>query len=293
MKTIYQYLIFSALLLIPISKANAQDLTTGDLKITVLDEKGDPMPGAIIQIVSGGSHLGGQTNMEGNFTFRALNPGPYNVEARMLGYKKYTKQGIMVNTGQTAYATYPMEVIAMITDTEVVITASQGPVDKNFSTIKNYNADQLKTNASGRSDLLAMIEGGSSDVSLGKNGKLVMRGSREGASTMFVDGEKVYGSPGIPGGSIQQVTVLSGGIPAAYGDMSGGVIIITTKTFESGFMSKQAMYDAAAESEAAAKKAEAEKSGQLIDENGNIIEKQPAPVPQENPPVPVPDGGGK
>ena len=79
---------------------------------------------------------------------------------------------------------------------------------------------------------------------------------------------------------------MSGGIPAAYGDMTGGVIIITTKTFESGFAAKQAMYDAAEEEAAAAKKAAAEKSGQLIDKDGTIIEQQ-IPVP-----VPVPDGGG-
>ncbi len=290
MKTIYQYLILSAILLIPFAKINAQDLTTGDLKVTVVDEKGQPMPGAIVMVVTGGSTLGGATNLDGNFTFRALNPGTYNVEARMSGYKKYVKQGILVNVGQTSYASYPMQPLVIETDSIVTITAVRSPVEITFSTVKNINADQLKNSANGRSDLLSLIEGSSSDLSLGKGGQLVMRGSREGASTMFVDGEKIYGDAGVPGGSIEQVTVLSGGIPAAYGDMTGGVIIITTKTFESGFAGKQAMYDAAAESEAAAKKAAAEKSGQLIDKDGTIIEKQQPPVPV--PQTPVPDGGG-
>src|SRR5882757_7896996 len=74
MKTIYQYLMLGLILLIPFAKINAQDLTTGDLKITVNDEKGLPMPGAVVYITSGGSHLGGATNLDGNFTFRALNP---------------------------------------------------------------------------------------------------------------------------------------------------------------------------------------------------------------------------
>ncbi len=288
MKKISQYFIFSAILLISFSNVKAQDLTTGDLKVTVLDEKSQPMPGAVVMVVTGGSHIGGATNLDGNFTFRALNPGSYNVEARMLGYKKYVKQGIIVNAGQTAYANYPMQVLVVETDSIFTVTAVRSPVEITFSTIKNINADQLKNSASGRSDVLSLIEGGSSDLSIGKGGQLVMRGSREGASTMFIDGMKVYGNASIPGGSIEQVTVLSGGIPAAYGDMTGGVIIITTKTFESGFAAKQAMYDAAEEEAAAAKKAAAEKSGQLIDKDGTIIEQQiPVPVP-----VPVPDVGG-
>jgi hypothetical protein len=294
MKTIYPYLLLIAIFLFPFSKLNAQDLTTGDLKITVNDEHGEPMPGAVVIITSGVSHLGGSTNIDGTFTFRALNPGPYNVEARMLGYKKYTKNGIMVNAGQTAYADYPMQVIAD-NDSTVTIYAVSSPVDPKFSTIHNINAAQLKTNAGGRSDVLSLIEGTSSDLSIGKNGNLVMRGSREGASTMYVDGEKVYGDAGVPGGSIQQVTVLSGGIPAAYGDMSGGVVIITTKTFESGFAEKQARYDAAEEEAIAAKKAEAEKNGQTTDKDGNIIEQvkpqtpaPQAPAPQAPAQVPAP-----
>lgn len=292
MKTIYSYFILIAIFLSPFSNLKAQDLTTGDLKITVNDERGEPMPGAIILITSGGSHLNGSTSIEGTYTFRALNPGPYNVEARMTGYKKYTKTGIMVNAGQTAYAQYPMEVLVIQSDSTVEIVAQKGPIDIVFSPVHNIDAGELKTNAGGRSNLLSLVEGKSSDASIGKKGGLVMRGSREGASTMYIDGEKVYGSFGVPGGSIQQVTILSGGIPAAYGDMSGGVVIITTKTFESGFAEKQARYDAAAEEAIAAKKAEAEKNGMTTDKDGNIIEQAqpqtPAPAPQAPAPVPAP-----
>ncbi|HET6990046.1 MAG TPA: TonB-dependent receptor plug domain-containing protein, partial [Bacteroidia bacterium] len=178
-----------------------------------------------------------------------------------------------------------------MSDTEFVCYAVQSPVDITFSTVKNINADQLKQNAGGRSDLISLVTGTVSDASIGKNGQLVMRGSREGASTMYIDGEKVYGGAGLPGGSIQQVTVLSGGIPAAYGDMSGGVVIITTKTFESGFAAKQAMYDEAEASAEAAKKAAAEKSGQLIDKDGHIIEQEKTPVPVPQTPAPA-NGGG-
>ncbi|MDQ3110845.1 MAG: carboxypeptidase regulatory-like domain-containing protein [Bacteroidota bacterium] len=296
MKTIFQYLLLSAVFLAPCS-LSAQDLTTGDLKVTVLDERNQPMVGAIVTVVSSTTPLGAATDLDGVCTFRALNPGSYTVDAKMSGYKRYVKSGIMINAGQTAYAEYFMQVRVIESDTEVVIIAQAGPLPKEFSTVQNINAEQLKHNAAGRSNLMSLIEGTNSQLSIGKGGQLVMRGSREGASTLYVDGEKVYGSAGVPGGSIQGVTVLSGGIPAAFGDMSGGVVIITTKTFETGYNAKQAMYDARLEEEMAAKKAELEKSGQLIDKDGTIIEKAPAtpapqtPAPQAPVPVPV-DGGG-
>ncbi|MEO5643712.1 MAG: TonB-dependent receptor [Bacteroidia bacterium] len=285
MKTFFQYLLLSAVLLAPCS-IQAQDLTTGDLKITVLDERSQPMVGAIVSVVSSTTPLGGATDLDGVCTFRTLNPGTYSVDAKMTGYKRYIKTGIQVNAGQTAYAEYTMQVLVIDGDTVFTVFAEAGPIGKDFSTIQNITAEQLKFSAAGRSNLLSLIEGSNSQLSIGANGQLVMRGSREGASTMYVDGEKVYGSPGVPGGSIQGVTVLSGGIPAAFGDMTGGVVIITTKTFETGYIAKQAMYDEKAEAELAAKNAALEKSGQLIDKDGTIIEKAPAPTPVPNPPAP-------
>jgi hypothetical protein len=300
MKTIFQYLLLSVVFLAPCS-LKSQDLTTGDLKVTVLDEKNQPMVGAIVSITSVSPVRGDASNLDGVCFFRALNPGNYTVEVQMSNYKRYVKTGIIVNAGQTSYAEYPMQIRIIESDTMVTIVAEAGPVSKEFSTVQNINAEQLKHNAAGRSNLLSLIEGSNSQLSIGAKGQLVMRGSREGASTMYVDGEKVYGSAGVPGGSIQGVTILSGGIPAAFGDMSGGVVIITTKTFETGYMAKQAMIDEKLEAEAAAKKAELEKSGQLIDKDGTIIEKEktPAPTPAPNAPTtpapvtPIPGGGGQ
>ncbi|CAN5239098.1 hypothetical protein BH09BAC5_BH09BAC5_23580 [soil metagenome] len=291
MKTIFQYILASVLFLTPFI-SSAQDGTTGDLKVTVTDEKNQPMPGAIVNIVSASNHLGGATDLDGKYTFRALNPGTYTVQARMGGYKNYIKTGILVNVGQTAYADYPMQVLIVALDSVVTIVAERSPVEKKFSTIQNINAEELKHSANGRSNILTLIEGSSTQVSIGKGGQLVMRGAREGASTMYIDGEKVYGDAGIPGGSIEQVSVLSGGIPAAFGDMTCGVIIITTKTFETGFNAKSAMYEAAAEEEAAAKKAELEKTGKLIDKDGTIIEQQTPETPPAPEEAPATDGGG-
>lgn len=288
MKTLFKSLIALAAFLLPLA-AFAQE--TGSLKVTVLDEKSVPMPGAVVRIVAGGPAIGGQTDMNGIFTFRALQPGTYDVEARMVGYKLFTKQGIVVGAGQTAYVTYPMQLKGLDCDTctnVVVITDKKGPVELNYSTVHTIDAGQVKTIPVQRGDVVGLVTATCSSCSEGPGGQLVMRGARENATTMYVDGEKMYGSGGVPGGAIQQVTVLSGGIPASFGDMTGGVIIITTKSYYSGIAAKQSMYEEAAKEKAEEEKAAKEKSGEHTENGDQIIEKAPAteqPAPQQQAPA--------
>lgn len=281
MKTILTTLI--ALILIAPFTANAQ--ANGRIKVTVYDEKLAPFPGAIVKIIAGGPTMGGATDMDGVFTFAGLNPGTYDVECRVTGYKRYVKTGIQVDAGQTAYAEYNMT-IANDTTTTVIIKAVKSPVDPKFSTIQNINATQIKTMAADRGNIVGMVSGTNSQVSEGKGGQLVMRGSREGASAVYVDGEKLYGTMGVPALSMNQVSVLSGGIPAEFGDLSGGAIIITTHSYYTGMSQRDNMYEAAQEKEAEEKKAADAASGKRVENSDQIIEKQdsaktemqPAPV---------------
>jgi len=58
-----------------------------------------------------------------------------------------------------------------------------------------------------------------------------IRGSRTGATRLMVDGNYVDDFNSIPNSAIQEMQVLTGGIPAKYGDTTGGVVIITTKSY--------------------------------------------------------------
>jgi outer membrane receptor protein involved in Fe transport len=54
----------------------------------------------------------------------------------------------------------------------------------------------------------------------------------------------MFGTAEVPSQAIEQVTILSGGIPAEYGDLTGGVIIISTKNFISGMRESRLMREA-------------------------------------------------
>src|SRR5690606_29034941 len=56
-----------------------------------------------------------------------------------------------------------------------------------------------------------------------------VRGARSGESDYFIDGITVRGSSNLPKSGIQDVSVITGGLPANYGDMTGGVISVTTR----------------------------------------------------------------
>ena len=67
----------------------------------------------------------------------------------------------------------------------------------------------------------------SSDVGGGLN----IKGARQDATVYFVDGQKVTADQGlgsIPIGMVDQVTVITGGTPAKYGDVTGGIVEVNT-----------------------------------------------------------------
>ncbi|MCR9171052.1 MAG: von Willebrand factor type A domain-containing protein [bacterium] len=58
-----------------------------------------------------------------------------------------------------------------------------------------------------------------------------IRGARSDGTIYFIDGVRVRSMPVIPKSSMNQVTVLTGGVPAKYGDFTGGVISVESKSY--------------------------------------------------------------
>ncbi|MDX2360698.1 MAG: von Willebrand factor type A domain-containing protein [Crocinitomicaceae bacterium] len=61
---------------------------------------------------------------------------------------------------------------------------------------------------------------------------LYIRGSRADASAYYLDGVRVTDMYGIPKSTINSVTVYAGGVPANYGDLTGGVIAVETRSYD-------------------------------------------------------------
>lgn len=256
--------------------AFAQAATTGEIKVTVNDEKNGAIEYAAVAVLTAAGPQGGFTDDKGDRIVRNLDPGKYDVKVSFTGYKPYVKKNVEVFAGQTAYVTFKMQLAT--SDTLVIEDYyDPSPVNKMFTVENHMNIGQIRANPSERGDVNALVTSMCSSCSETSDRQLVMRGSRPGASQMFVDGEKMYGSAGIPGLAIEQVSALSGGIPAEFGDVTGGVVIINTQSYFSGLRNKQNYYEARAAKAAEEKAAKDKASGKVKEENGVIIEETPAP----------------
>ena len=63
----------------------------------------------------------------------------------------------------------------------------------------------------------------------GEDGKLFIAGSRSDATQFIIDGVIVIGDPHIPLNTLMSIEVTTFGIPAKYGDLTGGVVEVRTK----------------------------------------------------------------
>ncbi|MCB0780309.1 MAG: TonB-dependent receptor plug domain-containing protein, partial [Flavobacteriales bacterium] len=76
---------------------------------------------------------------------------------------------------------------------------------------------------------IATTVGGTSDA--GTGGGISIRGARSENTYYYIDGVKVPAGAGtgLPKSAIEEVQVITGGVPANYGDVTGGLVNITTR----------------------------------------------------------------
>lgn len=110
----------------------------------------------------------------------------------------------------------------------------------------NVSADKLKLNgdipvtqitykeiqqSAAKFDQSSMIAYMTSDVKLTDDGELVFRGARKGDMLYMMDGIKSDKVGTVPSCAIGRMTVYSGGLPAKYGDTTGGAVIMETLSY--------------------------------------------------------------
>ncbi len=198
-------------------------------------ETGDPLPFVnVVLFQNGVQKSGGKTDFDGKFQINSIDPGSYEVEVRFVGYQTLRKEGVIVNSDRITFLN------------DLQIGQSDGILDE--IEIVHYEVPLIDQDggASGqtvtREDIARMpvrsaagVAGTVGGVNMSEDGSMSIRGSRNGDSYYFIDGIKVRGSANLPKSAIQEVSVMTGGLPANYGDMTGGVISVTTRGPSSKF----------------------------------------------------------
>ena len=204
---------------------------TGSIKGIVTDkESGDPLPFVKVVVTQNGTQKGfASTDFDGKFLISSLEPGEYDVEARFVGYQPIRQEGVVVNSDsytilndiEMGNSPEMLDVVEVI-HYEVPLINKDGGASG--ATVTRDDISKMPTrSATG----IAQTVGGvySSEGSSG----LSIRGTRSDATYYYIDGIKVRGSSSLPKSAIQEVSVITGGVPANYGDLTGGIISITTR----------------------------------------------------------------
>ena len=204
----------------------------GEIHGKVVDPDGNPVEFGIVRAERGGSIIGSETDSEGRFILKPLEAGEYDVKVQSMGFQPMEINGVRVDPGLIVR----LKDITLNSMLSTVVVARKRweeplirPDDPSRIVMTTI---QIKTNAI-RKDPVKMIASMTPGVTKSANSdELYFRGSRAGTMAYYVDGVKVASSnPGVSSEAISSVSVYTGGLPAKYGDVTGGVIAIETKSY--------------------------------------------------------------
>lgn len=209
----------------------------GAIKGEILSSENLPVFGATIKILQGGVLIGGTTTDEsGRYTYKPLNAGSYDVIVSSFETQTKKITNVRVSSETTTYVDVS---VSTNTLTEIEIIAYVKPIiDKSFINIKEITSIEFSRMAVDRGNITDAIINISAEVTKDSNGDLHVRGSRGDATAYIVDGVKSPNISGVAALSVENVSIITGGIPAQYGDNTSGVIVVTTKDYFSGIQNK-------------------------------------------------------
>ena len=239
------FIMMVIVLIIGLGAKSAKASDNGEIKLEVKDDQGYPTMEAIVTLLNGKDVISQKKpDMTNMVFFKELIPGSYEVKVVLTGKFPQVLKPVIVSANKTTY----LEVL-LITDakqlgTITFIEPKRSMVQETMSSGIAITSDQIKNSAMPKGDIVALIVGFTPGILPNAKGNdFHSRGAREGTNGMIIDGEKVIGSNNVPSTSIQGMTVFTGGVPAAYGDFTGGLVQITTKSFFNGIQQKKDMYE--------------------------------------------------
>ncbi|MBT6684751.1 MAG: TonB-dependent receptor plug domain-containing protein [Bacteroidetes bacterium] len=217
------FVIFATLL------ANGLIAQSSGIKGKVADkETGEGIPFANVAVEQDGQNIsGGITDFNGNFLIKPIPPGRYTLKASYVGYNTFQLNDVLCKAGSNTVLDVKLESTSQLIP-DVIVTGYKVPlIDKDkVSSTETVTAKEIAQMPGRDASSVATTVGGvySEDGEIGS-----IRGSRSEGNATFVDGIRIIGSSSIPAAAIEQVQVTTGGIPARYGDVTGGIINMTTK----------------------------------------------------------------
>lgn len=205
----------------------------GSIEGKLLDENGDPLPFVSVMAGQGGSSWSATSDIDGRFTVKPLPAGVYAIRTVAMNVD-HTEEGVIVTPDHITsmgdlvlknMKELPAVFVEKRTWVPKLIDRDHPEVIKIFHT--QFKNSPLTKNP------VALVEAYAPGVIKARNGDgLYFRGARAENMCYYVDGMKLGSSlSGLPNKAINSFSVYTGGVPAKYGDVTGGIVAIETKSY--------------------------------------------------------------
>ena len=253
------------LLVLIVISTQAMAQSYGEIRGLIQNKDFEAVPFATIKVLQANILIaGGTTDENGKYSIKPINPGTYDLVIMHAEYLTQTIRKITVSPNNATYVDWKMqgnELTQIDVEADPIDFTNTG-VDVNvFHTISISGKDLMQNAGATRGDVANILLVMTSDVVQSSDGELHVRGGRAGATGYFIDGVRALDANSLPGLCIENVSAFTGGVPAMYGDLSSGAVMITTKSYFSGLREKTVRNAEAEETQrlaAAKKKAEEE-----------------------------------
>lgn len=204
----------------------------GDIRGQIFENPDTDSPAmfAKVWVERGASKFGTDTDESGRFIINSVPTGLYVLKINYLSdtitqtiYANVVADGVE-SVGRINFNEVVLEIE---TFTKIGYTEPLISIDFGQERINSLDISQSAV----KTDIKALIMSRNSDIKIDSEGKMMIRGSRGNDLIHYIDGVKMKEVQTIPSSAIAAITVYSSAIPAKYGDTTGGVIIMETKSY--------------------------------------------------------------
>jgi outer membrane receptor protein involved in Fe transport len=217
------------LFLIPlILKSQSSGILSGEVTESKTGEK---LPGVNVMIK--GTYYGTATDIDGRFIIKNINPGSYDMQVSMIGYKVVLKTGVKIEEGSTVDLQFALEETVLSFGEDVIVMGKKPLFDVNeTSSVARVRKEDIENKVvSSVEDILSEQIGVTT-----QDNEIHIRGGRIDESMFIVDGFSVKdplsgysGNLFVNPDAIEELEIITGGYSAEYGQAMSGIVNIKLK----------------------------------------------------------------
>ncbi len=201
--------------------------TTGKISGKVIDkETGQPLPGANVMVE--GTTMGAAADLNGEYFILNIPPGKYSVKASMIGYTSVVQTNVQVRVDLTTSLIFTLSSEVLDMGQSVTVVAERPLIQKDLTASRKIQTAE-EVMAAPVEDVQGAVR-----LTAGVTGNN-FRGGRGGEAMYVLDGVALidpmtgnYESD-VPLMSLEEVSVMTGGFSAEYGNIQSGLVSMVTK----------------------------------------------------------------